>query len=174
MGKRTYLVVKHHAEHESPSAHEDYAKPDYNNDGVYDQHDLPYEKAANALMSARGYLNYVEKYGYHFTDELADQATKMMENADGSEHNWFTTQVKAAILGMGVKIPDSVTWGDVAYLANMYYADLYPEVLKDEASCLKAAIQIANDKDGYTGMVFCRWTADVIGKAIKLEWEDFV
>lgn len=28
--------------------------------------------------------------------------------------------------------------------------------------------------DGYEGMIFCRWTADAIGKAIKLDWEKFV
>lgn len=32
----------------------------------------------------------------------------------------------------------------------------------------------ANDPDGYDGMIFCRWTADAIGKAIKLDWEKFV
>ena len=166
MRKRTYIVVK---DHDTQHAEHDYA-----NDGVYDQHDLPYEKAATLLMTGRGYLDYVEKHNYHFTDMLADHVTKMMENADSSNHNWTTAQVKAAITGIGVKIPESVTWGDVAYLANMYYADLYPEVLKDEASCLKAAVKIANDKDGYKGMVFCRWTADAIGKAVKLNWEEFV
>ena len=33
---------------------------------------------------------------------------------------------------------------------------------------------LANDPDGYDGMIFCRWTADAIGKAIKLDWEKFV
>lgn len=92
--------------------------------------DLPYEQTANALMSAKGYSEYVKKHGYHFTD--------------------------------------------AAYLANMYYADLYPDPLKDEASCLRAAYKVANDPDGYEGMIFCRWTADAIGKAIKLDWEKFV
>lgn len=44
----------------------------------------------------------------------------------------------------------------------------------DEASCLRAAYKVANDPDGYEGMIFCRWTADAIGKAIKLDWEKFV
>lgn len=35
-------------------------------------------------------------------------------------------------------------------------------------------IEAANDPDGYDGMIFCRWTADAIGKAIKLDWEKFV
>lgn len=36
------------------------------------------------------------------------------------------------------------------------------------------AHKVANDPDGYDGMIFCRWTADAIGKAIKLNWEKFV
>lgn len=40
-------------------------------------------------------------------------------------------------------------------------------------NALAAAI-LANDPDGYDGMIFCRWTADAIGKAIKLDWEKFV
>lgn len=53
-------------------------------------------------------------------------------------------------------------------------AELNPDPLKDEASCLRAAYKVANDPDGYDGMIFCRWTADAIGKAIKLDWEKFV
>lgn len=78
---------------------------------------------------------------------------------------------------LGLSIPGKVTTGDVtyaAYLANMYYADLYPDPLKDEAACLRAAYKVANDPDGYDGMIFCRWTVDAIGKAIKLDWEKFV
>ena len=36
------------------------------------------------------------------------------------------------------------------------------------ANCIKSAIQ------GYDGMIFCRWTADAIGKAISINWEKFV
>ena len=62
----------------------------------------------------------------------------------------------------------------VTYAANMAYADFYPDPLKDEAACLRYAHKVANDPDGYDGMIFCRWTADAIGKAIKLDWEKFV
>lgn len=75
---------------------------------------------------------------------------------------------------LGLTIPSHVTHRDATYLANMYYADLYPDPLKDEASCLRAAYKVANDPDGYEGMIFCRWTADAIGKAISINWEKFV
>lgn len=136
--------------------------------------DLPYAQAANALMSAKGYIEYVKKHGYHFTDTLAEHVSKMMENANGQSHTWTAMQVKKSMESLGLSIPDNVTIGDVTYLANMYYADFYPDPLKDEASCLKAAYKIAHDPDGYEGMVFCRWTSDVIGKAIKIDWEKFV
>lgn len=68
-------------------------------------------------------------------------------------------------------IPESHS---VTYVANMAYADFYPDPLKDEAACLRYAHKVANDPDGYDGMIFCRWTAGAIGKAIKLDWEKFV
>lgn len=55
-----------------------------------------------------------------------------------------------------------------------FRGDLYPDPLKDEASCLRAAYKVANDPDGYEGMIFCRWTADAIGKAISINWEKFI
>lgn len=136
--------------------------------------DLPYEQTVNALASAKGYSEYIKKHGYHFTDTLAEYVSKMMENANGQHHTWTTSQVKKSMESLGLIIPNHITHGDVTYLANMYYADLYPEPLKDEASCFRAAYKIANDPDGYEGMIFCRWTADAIGKAININWEKFI
>lgn len=132
------------------------------------------EQTTNALMSAKGYSEYVKKHGYHFTDALAEHVSKIMVNANGQQHSWTTSQVKKSMESLGLSISDKVTIGDVTYAANMAYADLYPDPLKDEAACLRYAYKIANDPDGYEGMIFCRWTADAIGKAIKLDWEKFV
>lgn len=114
------IIVKHHTcdhdkEHEEDVVVESRIATPHGEHKV--KFDLPYEQTANALMSAKGYSEY---------------------------------------------------------LANMYYADLYPDPLKDEASCLRAAYKVANDPDGYEGMIFCRWTADAIGKAININWEKFV
>lgn len=140
--------------------------------------DLPYEQAANALMSAKGYSEYVKKHGYHFTEALAEHVSKMMENANGEAHTWTAAQVKKAMENLGLmplgETVTHATLGDVTYQANMYYADLYPDPFKDEVSCLKGAYKVAKDKDGYKGMIFCRWTADAIGKAVSIDWEKFV
>lgn len=174
MGKKLKMVIVHHGEDEHTKYHEHHGHLDKE----HKEYGLPYEQAANALMSAKGYLNYVEKHGYHFTEELADHVSKMMENTNGQAHTWTAQQVKKAMESLGLmpfgKTKSESTLGDATYLANMYYADLYPDPLKDEASCLKAAYKVANDVDGYKGMVFCRWTADAIGLAIKIDWEKFV
>lgn len=138
------------------------------------EHNKHNKHVANVLESAEDYYKYIEKHGYHFTDALAEHVSKMMINASGQSHSWTASQVKKSMESLGLTIPEKITTGDVTYLANMYYSDFYPDPLKDEASCLRAAYKIAHDPDGYEGMIFCRWTADVIGKAIKIDWEKFV
>lgn len=162
----------HHDEHDGSYHHNEHSR-DHHHEKKYR---LPYETEANNLMSDE-FENYVKKHGYHFTESLAEYVSKMMKNANGQEHSWTAAQVKKAMEGLGL-MPIGVTetkatLGDVTYLANMYYADLYPESLKDEASCLKVAHRIAHDRDGYDGMIFCRWTADAIGKAIDIDWKKF-
>ena len=66
----------------------------------------------------------------------------------------------------------SATIEDVTYTANMAYADFYPELL-NEHQCIKYAVAVANDKDGYTGIQFCRWMADVVGKKEHIDWGKF-
>lgn len=159
------IIVKHHTcghdkEHEEDVVVESrIATPHGEHKAKFD---LPYEQTANALMSAKGYSEYVKKHGYHFTDALAEHVSKMMVNANGQQHSWTASQVKKSMESLGLSIPGKVTTGDVTY------------PLKDEAACLRYAHKVANDPDGYDGMIFCRWTAGAIGKAIKLDWEKFV
>lgn len=130
---------------------------------------LPYEKAAQALMGASGYVGYVAKHGYHFTKTLAIMASEGMKNVDGSSHRWTVDQMRLATNGM--VIPKGTTLGDMLFLANMAYADFYPKVIKTEDGCIQYALAVVTDPDGYEGMPFCRWTADLIGKGATIDWE---
>lgn len=42
------------------------------------------------------------------------------------------------------------------WLIPMEHADFYPLLLKDAKSCIIYAMEVANDKDGYEGIQFCR------------------
>lgn len=130
---------------------------------------LPYEKAANALMGASGYVGYVAKHGYHFTKKLAAMASEQMKNVDGTSHRWTVDEIRQATNEMA--IPKGTTIGDFLHLSNMAYADFYPDVIKNEEGCIKYALAVASDPDGYEGMPFCRWTADLIGTGRQVDWE---
>ena len=121
-----------------------------------------------------GYEEYLEKHGHHFTDALAERASDYLKNADGSEHRWTPAQVSKQLEILGLKLPEHVSNGDVTYLANMYYSDFYPDVLKDEASCIKMAHKAAIDVDGYKGMTFKRWLTDIESRKIDIDFEEFV
>lgn len=53
-----------------------------------------------------------------------------MVNANGKIHTWTTAQVKSVMEKMGFAIPSKVTDGDMAYTANMAYADFTPTCLR--------------------------------------------
>ena len=117
---------------------------------------------------------YIEKYGKHFTIKLADFASGQMVNSDGTNKHWDVSNIKQIIDELGYIIPLSSTIGDIIYTANMAYADFYPLLLKDAKSCVRYAMEVAGDKDGYEGIQFCRWMADVKNKNLEIDWNSFI
>lgn len=125
------------------------------------------------LKFATCYQSYIEKHGCHFTEKLAYHVSKEMVNVNDSEHCWSPSEVKAEMSKLSLPIPKDITLGDVTYLANMYYSDFYPNPLREPKDCFMAAYNIATDPDGYPGMIFMRWTADLLGKGLDINWEEF-
>lgn len=135
-----------------------------NKDGSY--------SASVGVVKEDGYDDYVSKHGLHFTKALQEYASKQMVNSNNQEHTWTSMQVQNVCNTLNLKIPDTSTIEDVTYTANMAYADFYPELL-NEHQCIKYAVAVANDKDGYIGIQFCRWMADVVGKKENIDWDKF-
>lgn len=135
-----------------------------NEDGSY--------SASVGVVKEDGYNDYVSKHGLHFTKALQEYASKQMVNSNNQEHTWTSEQVQNVCDVLNLKIPNTSTIEDVTYTANMAYADFYPELL-NEHQCIKYAAAVANDKDGYTGIQFCRWVADVVGKKENIDWDKF-
>jgi len=127
-----------------------------------------YAIAANAIMNAPGYIEYIRKHGYHFTDKLASHVSKSMQNVSGTAHEFVVAHVA------GLKRNHNETNGDLVYAANMAFADFYPDIIPVADSCIKYAEAVATDPDGYEGMEFLRWTSDAIGKSITINWKDFI
>lgn len=119
-----------------------------------------------------GYKDYVDKNGLHFTRSLQEYASKQMINSNGLTHTWTAEQVQNVCNVLNLEIPSTSTIDDVTYTANMAYADFYPELLS-EHQCIKYAVAVANDKDGYEGIQFCRWVTDIAGKGETVDWAKF-
>lgn len=145
------------------------------NDHESTREDRAREDLSKALESMDGYDDYVEKHGPHFTDKLASWASGKMDNAHGdASHHWSVEDVKSAFDGLGIKKPEENTWGDVAYSANMHYADYFGKTLKTEADCVRQAYADVMDPDGYPGKIFNRWVSDMAGKKVDVPWDKFV
>lgn len=122
----------------------------------------------------KAYCGYVEKNGFHFSTKLAEHASSIMKNADGSNHHWTSSQIASALSNKQYDTK-RCTLGDMTYLANMAYADFYPSVIVDTQRCIEYAVAVANDPDGYAGMAFHRWIADVKNKCLqsKINWAEY-
>ena len=126
-------------------------------------------------MEDEEFKDYVSKHGYHFSERLSEYASSMMKNDNGTDHKWTAAQVRNALVELGTTDFNKSTLGDLTYLANMAYADFFPEVITSETACIKYAYAVAHDKDGYDGIAFNRWLSDVISKKITdIEWEHYV
>lgn len=120
------------------------------------------------------YEKYVNHHGYHFTDKFAEHVSKEMKNANGTDHSWTCEQVKQELMLRGIYSYGHCSLGDITYLANMAYADFFPNVLETEQMCIKYAIAVSQDIDGYDGIAFCRWKADAKRKGLSIDWEHYV
>lgn len=135
-----------------------------NEDGSY---------TANFGKANNKYDEYTNKYGLHFSPKLLKYAVDHIENKNGSTHSWDTNQVKAQLNMLGYTIPSTSTLEDITYTANMAYADFYPDLLTEE-QCIKYAMNVANDIDGYEGIQLYRWASDQMGKNNNVNWEQFI
>lgn len=129
---------------------------------------------SNPADAARAWADqkYVDTYGYHFSNALADEAVKKMVNVDGSKRIWKQPEIKDVFEKCGAKKPDKATWGDVQYVFAMYYSDGFPKVFKCENELVKATLMYLDDPDAPEGVAFIRWLAvqDYLGE--KINWKD--
>ena len=132
------------------------------------------EKGETEFWRNTCYKKYVEKHGHHFSNKLARWASDRMKNVSGDKHTWMCAEVEQAFQKLNFVIPDGMTVGDAAYTANMAYADYFGRSLKTDADVLTHAYAILRDPDGYDGMVFNRFTADMMGMGVDVPWDEVI
>lgn len=131
------------------------------------------KKGKNEFWNNEHYRTYKMHQGMHFSDKLAEYASSKMVNANGMNHTWSCKDVEGAFASLGLKLPEKSTWGDATYAANMLYSD-FAQLLKSDTDAVKMAHELLTDPDGYDGMLFNRYTADIMEKGICVPWMDLI
>lgn len=129
------------------------------------------DKQPSVLKTA---ADYISKNGNHFNKELLQYALSNMVNVDESDYKFNTTEVLDYITKNNLKLPSRSNMFDLTYTANMAYADFYPKLLYSKEQCIEYALAVANDIDGYEGIEFCRFIADIMGKHINIDWNNLM
>lgn len=119
------------------------------------------------------YKEYVKVNGCHFTDALADFASKLLTNDDGTAHRWNTAQVKRLFVENGLRKSYDDTWGDVTYEANILYSIFYPRIFQDPITCIKAASIQSMEENWYNGRPFAHFIVDLIGRDTCIDFERY-
>lgn len=119
------------------------------------------------------YAKYIKVNGYHFTDELAEHASKMLY--DKMPLQYITKQqISDLIETSKINMHRRVTLGDMIYAINNAHSLFYPDLLKDVKSCLVHAAKVVNSMNGYEGVIFRQWLADTVGKGEEINWDNYI
>ena len=114
--------------------------------------------------------HYLKYYGMHFNKKLCDFAVSKMKHGKPTlskeQADELLTRYKITL--------DNNELYDYVYVLNMGYNDFMGSSIADEKHLTMYIKDVIDDKDGYDGIVFNRWYADMVRTGTPIEWEDMV
>lgn len=119
------------------------------------------------------FFAYLDEHGPHFSKKLCEYAVSNMENADGSKHRYSKEEVKELLKRNGVTVKKASEY-DCCFVANMAYADFFPEPLRNEFDIAMYVKKYIDDPDGYEGIAFSRYLADLKRTGTYIDWEEMI
>ena len=123
---------------------------------------------------------YLSRNGKHFNTRLCEFAVGLMrgkenekekEKENDKDNPITREQTESMLSAAGLDISDYAAPYDAVFVANMAKSDFLGSSLPDMAHVVKYVDDLLTDPDGYEGMVFNRWLADVAGKGVWVDWE---
>lgn len=122
-------------------------------------------------------IAYMRHYGPHFNRKLFEFATSLMTTKeDGKEKPlvpYTKEQVKNILTQHGVSLRNDQLY-DSVYVANMCKADFLGTSIPDERRLAMYVKNVIDDPDGYDGIVFNRWYADMCYTGVAIDWEEML
>lgn len=118
-------------------------------------------------------LYYLSHYGWHFNKRMCEFAVSKMKKNGASLQIMQKEYIDNMLIALNIKIADKGLY-DYIYVANMLKADLLGNGIPDEPNLFKAVKAYLEDEDGYDGLPFTRWYADMCKKGIIIDWEKMI
>lgn len=118
-------------------------------------------------------VNYLRYNGPHFNQSLLDFAVSKMTKRGGIK----IVPIKKEEVDMKLKATNTQLINnqlyDYVFVANMCRADyLGSSVPNDDVHLCLYIKDVIDDPDGYDGLPFNRWYADMCRKGIVINWEE--
>lgn len=123
--------------------------------------------------------NYIRHYGRHFNKKLVEFAISKMKCKDSSTGEVIKLKavskekVDKLLEAYNIKLEYNELY-DYVYVANMCKADFLGSSVPDESHMAKYIKDVIDDEDGYDGLVFNRWYADMCRMGIPIDWEEML
>lgn len=126
---------------------------------------------------------YMDKYlgynGPHFNKQLLEFAVSRMYKIDEAGNRkhikpLLKEDVDNILKSNNVHLKNKDVLWDYVYVANMVKADFYGDSIEDELHMAKYIKNVIDDPDGYDGIVFNRWYADMCKKGIPIDWASMI
>ena len=123
-------------------------------------------------------LMYLRYNGKHFNRKLVEYAVSKMTTKDSSGNEVPLVPItKNQLYNMmnqyGVVLNNKDDVYDAVYVANMCKADFLGRSVVDDLHLCLYVKDVIDDIDGYEGIVFNRWYADMSHKGIPIDWYNY-
>lgn len=126
------------------------------------------------MKTTKSYKKYQRLYGPHFTKQLCDFATSMMETEAGPITPYTKEEIENKLKQFNITLQYNELY-DFVYVANMCKADFLGNAVPNDDQHLCEYIKhVVDDPDGYDGQIFNRWLSDMEGMHIHVDWSEFV
>lgn len=118
-------------------------------------------------VSMKRYLRY---YGEHFNKKLCEFAVSKMKHGKSPISK---EKVEELLSRNNIKLENNELY-DFVYVLNMGNNDFMGSSIEDDKHLALYVKDVIDDKDGYDGIIFNRWYADMVHQGIPVEWEDML
>ena len=121
--------------------------------------------------------NYIRYNGRHFNKHLCEFAVSKMSVRDSSTGELTKLEpisketLDSLLKTYKIEINNNQLY-DYVYVANMCKADFLGSSVPDNQHLCRYVKDVIDDVDGYDGIVFNRWYADMCRKGNPVNWYD--